>query len=120
MPDISFFSWDRIPGNDLEEDAVLEVIPDLVVEVISPSNRAGEMKVKLREYFQAGVRLAWFIHFKQRKAHVYRSVDDAELVTLKDWLDGGDVLPGFRVQLQAVYDRAFPKRPKGKRGNGRR
>ncbi|HEX5105355.1 MAG TPA: Uma2 family endonuclease [Pirellulaceae bacterium] len=116
MPDISFFSWDRIPGDRMEEDAMLGIVPDLVVEVISPGNRPGEMRVKLQEYFQAGVRLAWYIHFKQRKAQIYTSIDDVTDVSLNDCLDGGDVLPGFRVRLQTVYDRAFPTRPKKKRG----
>jgi len=112
MPDLSFFSWDRIPGDEMEVDAVLEIVPDLVVEVISPSNRPGEMRVKLGEYFDAGVRLAWFIDYKKRSARAYTSVDDVSALTLKDSLDGGDVLPGFRVKLQTLYDRAFPKRPK--------
>lgn len=115
MPDVSFISWDRMPGDSPPEGPVMEIVPDLAVEVISRSNRPGEMQVKLKEYFDAGVRLVWYLYAKDRTARVFTSLKRSTEIDLSGYLDGGDVLPGFRVQLQTVYDRAFPKRPKKRR-----
>jgi Uma2 family endonuclease len=119
MPDISFISWDRVPPelDSFPASPVMELIPDLAIEVISPSNRPGEMKIKLQEYFKRGVKLVWYLYHSQRKLRSFSSPKRGTDVRLDDYLDGRDVLPGFRIKLQDVYDQAFPKRPKKKRGN---
>jgi Uma2 family endonuclease len=116
MPDVSFIAWARVPGDEMPPGPVMEVIPDLAIEVISRSNRPGEMAIKLREYFQAGVRVVWYIYFKQRTARIYSNPDTFSEIDLQGSFDGQDVLPGFRLKLQTLYDQAFPKRPKKKRG----
>ncbi len=116
MPDVSFIAWDRVPGEEMPAGPVMEVIPDLAVEVISRSNRPGEMAVKLREYFQRGVRLVWFIYFKQQSATIYSGPESFHEIDLHGNLDGQEVLPGFRLKLQTLYDQAFPKKPRKKRG----
>lgn len=115
MPDVSFISWERAGGEEMPEGPVMEVVPDLAVEVISRSNRPGEMQVKLQEYFARGVRLVWYIDFKKRTARAFTAVDAFTDLKAADSLDGLDVLPGFRVKLQTLFERAFPKPPKKKR-----
>ena len=119
MPDVSFISWDRVEGDEMPGGPVMEVVPDLAVEVISRSNRPGEMQVKLREYFQRGVRLVWYIDFKMRTARAYTSAEEFTDIPATGKLDGLDVLPGFSVKLPSLYDQAFPKRPKKPRKNGK-
>ena len=119
MPDVSFVAWERVDGDEMPEGPVMEAVPDLAVEVVSKSNRPGEMKVKLREYFRRGVRLVWLIDFQRRTARVYTSADKFTELPATGKLDGLDVLPGFSVKLQALYDAAFPKRPKKKGKNGK-
>lgn len=118
MPDVSFIPWARVPPefDEMPSGPVMEIVPELAVEVVSPSNRPGEMKVKLREYFDAGVRLVWYLYHQDRYLRAFTSPQRSTDAGLKDELDGRDVLPGFRVKLQDVYDQAFPKRPKKKRG----
>lgn len=116
MPDVSFVSWERTPGDEMPAGPVMEVVPDLAVEIISPSNRPGEMRVKLREYFAAGVRLVWYIDFQKRTARSYTSLAAFTDLGLADSLDGLEVLPGLRIKLQPLFERAFPQRPKKKRG----
>ncbi len=73
FPDAGFVSWERLPGDDLPEDAILDAIPDLVIEGISKGNTPREMELKVKDYFKAGVRLAWFIYPKTQTALAYTS-----------------------------------------------
>jgi Uma2 family endonuclease len=107
-PDVTFVSWASLPGGKPppRSDRVPEVVPDLAVEVLSASNTAREMDRKRREYIQAGVKLVWEIDPQTRAATVYTAADQATPVPIDGTLDGGAVLPGFRLSLKAVFDRA--------------
>src|SRR5436190_1852374 len=61
IPDVAFFSWDKLPGRVLPSKPIPDLAPDLAVEVLSEGNTPAEMHRKLREYFLAGVRLVWMI-----------------------------------------------------------
>lgn len=106
LPDAAYISWDRFPDRRLPDAAVYQVIPDLAVEVISRGNRPAEMELKLDEYFVAGVRLVWYIYPQSRTAMVYVSPSLFKEITEKDMLDGGEVLPGFKVRLGELFERA--------------
>src|SRR5436309_2955465 len=57
-PDVSYWSYERLPA-DQEPEGYPEVAADLCVEILSPSNRPGKMREKVREYFDRGVRMVW-------------------------------------------------------------
>ena len=109
IPDVSFISWDRLPGGEFPSKAIPRIVPDLAVEVISQSNTAREMNDKLREYFAKGVRLVWFVRPRSRVVDVYTRPDQFTRLTASMTLDGGDVLPGFSVTVGELF--ALPKRP---------
>lgn len=96
-PDLLFLAAPRVP--EPLPAGFLEVPPDLAVEVLSPSNRATEVRQKVDEYLRAGVRLVWLLDPESRTATVYRSRDDIRMLEAGDVLDGGEVVPGFRVAL---------------------
>jgi Uma2 family endonuclease len=104
--DVAYLSWRHFPDRELPPGQVLGVAPDLVVEVLSPSNTKAEMDRKLREYFKAGVRLVWIIDPDPKTAVAYRSVADATPIAPHESLDGGDVLPGFTLSLAELFERA--------------
>jgi Uma2 family endonuclease len=121
IPDVSFISWERMPGVELPKEPVPLLVPDLVVEVISRSNTPKEMAEKLREYFEKGVRLVWYVRPRTRVVDVYTAPDQFTRLTASMQLDGGDVLPGFFVQVGELFEMA--KRPAAKgaqKKNGRR
>lgn len=105
IPDISFISWDRLPGGESPGVPVPDLAPDLAVEVLSEGNTPAEMQRKVREYFEAGVRLVWLIAPEKRTARVYSSPDQSIEIREDQPLDGGDVLPGFSVGLGDLLDR---------------
>ena len=103
IPDVSFVSWERLPGRRVPRVPIADLAPDLAVEVISPSNTAREMERKLQEYFVAGVRLVWYVHPEPQEIHVY-TAERHDVLTIDQELSGGDVLPGFALPLRQLFE----------------
>ncbi len=80
------------------------------MEVFSEGNTAEEMRRKLREYFKVGVRLVWLIDPVTQTAEAYTSPRKKTILTADESLDGGSVLPGFRLSLQELFARAGRRR----------
>lgn len=99
-PDLAFISYDRWPRDrPAPPRAAWNVIPDLTIEIVSPNDLAVEVVAKVNEYFRAGVRQVWVIYPRQRTALVHVSPRLAHVLGEDDHIDGGDVLPGFRLRL---------------------
>src|SRR5207248_2378193 len=96
MPDVSFVSWKRIPGEKVTDEPVAPYAPDLAVEVFTPGNTRAEFERKRRDYFLAGTHLVWVIQPKTQTAQAYTAPDVVRRVPRNGTLDGADVLPGFR------------------------
>jgi Uma2 family endonuclease len=110
--DVAFISWSRMPDGRLPADPIPSLVPDFVVEVLSIGNTRSEMARKRREYFQAGVRLVWMIDPRRRTVAVFTTADSVTIAQEFDRVDGGDVLPGWSVELEKLFaelDRAAPK-----------
>lgn len=104
-PDVSFIRTERVPPRQ-DWEQYFTVAPDLVVEVISPSERRGHITRKVRIYLDAGVRLLWLVDPKRRTATIHAPGRPPRLLNLADDLDGEDVLPGFRLPLRVLFDPA--------------
>jgi Uma2 family endonuclease len=105
-PEASFIRRGRLPGGEIP-DGHIRVVPDLVVEVLSPSDLYAEVRRKVGEYLRAGVRLVWVVEPETRTVEVARQDGSAAMLYGTGELDGEDVLPGFRCALETV----FPPRP---------
>lgn len=119
MPDVSVVLWDSVADPDeIEErgDPFLTTPPDLVVEVLSPSNTAAEMAIKLGEYAKARVKLVWYVDPDRKEVDVYPKARARAKVTLGvgDTLDGGAVLPGFSVPVAKLFEKRAPSQKGGK------
>lgn len=76
--------------------------PDLAIEILSPSDRMSRVNRKLRFYLENGVRLVWLIDPEERTVTVYSTFETARILSEDEELDGGDVLPGFRVPVREL------------------
>jgi Uma2 family endonuclease len=100
--DVSFVSHERM--REVENlDDFLPHAPDLVVEVLSPSDTADESHEKIQFYFAAEARAVWVFNPKKRTTAVYTSPTDVQILNEQDTLDGGDVLPGFTLDLAKLF-----------------
>ncbi|HEV3256971.1 MAG TPA: Uma2 family endonuclease [Gemmataceae bacterium] len=105
-PDVAFVAYERLPDPIFTEDdpPAWDVVPNLAVEVVSPSNTANELLEKTLEYFAAGVQLVWVIYPRHRRVFVYEPPASSRILLEQDELDGGTVLPGFRLSVAALFD----------------
>ncbi len=99
-PDVAFVHRDRLPTP--EPIGFPDLAPDLVVEVLSPGDRPGELLAKIADWLSAGTRLVWVIDPERRLARVYRQDGTERIVGVEESLDGEDVVPGFSCPLGAV------------------
>lgn len=104
-PDIAFVSYERWAKNRPmpQTDNAWDVVPNLATEVVSPTDKADEIEQKIGEYFRVGVQLVWVVYPMQSKIYVYQSPKQVAALTKADVLDGGTVVPGFRLPLSELF-----------------
>ncbi len=100
--DVAFVSHKRLKAvNNLEK--FIPFAPDLAIEVLGMNDTIYEMDEKIAFYFAAGSRLVCIINPKRRTVAVYTSTLDVRIFDGSDTLDGGDVLPGFKLELSRLF-----------------
>ena len=102
-PDISFVSKARLKKIEVGPEKFLAGAPDLVVEVLSPSDRMTQINRKLERYFEHGARLAWLVNSRKQQVHIYTADSIEALTDLDGVLTGGSVLPGFKCKLRRIF-----------------
>jgi Uma2 family endonuclease len=103
IPDLSFISRARLAHDRRTLAPILPLAPDLAIEVVSEGNSPREMARKVSEYFASGCRLVWLVDPRTRTVAVYTSTAKPIMLTEKQVLTGGDVLPGFRLPLRKLF-----------------
>lgn len=101
-PNASFVGRERFSWKN-SDDGFLKVVPDLVVEVISPNDLAHDVERKVAEYLEAGVRLVWVIEPESRTMRVQRADGTGSLLKGDAVISGESVVPGFEVPLGAIF-----------------
>lgn len=114
-PDVSFVSWDQLPDRKVPDEALPSLHPDLAVEVFSKGNTRKEMARKRREYFRTGCQIVWMVYPRKRTVDVYKSPTEFISLTESDTLDGGDVLPRFRLPVRSLFVNLAMPKPKSRK-----
>ena len=98
--DIGFIRGANAPA--VLPDHLVDVAPDLAVEVISPSNKVADMHRKIRQLLAAGTKLVWIVYPETRTVEVHTH---SGAITLEgdDMLSGSDVLPGFEIPVREIF-----------------
>jgi len=100
-PDVAFVAAARLIG--AASEGFFAGAPDLAAEVLSPTDRAGEVQAKTREYLEAGARLVWVIDPQTQTVTVHRPSGDAHVYAGDDQVSGDDVLPGFSFRCAELF-----------------
>lgn len=101
-PDVSFIRKGRFPGERVPR-SYIRIVPDLVVEVMSPNDLASEIAVKVEEYLEAGVPLVWVISPDAETVIIHRVDGTVTKLHLDDELSGENVLPEFRCRVSELF-----------------
>lgn len=100
QPDVAFVSVERLKFPD--PDAVT-VAPDLAVEVVSKSDSTYDTEIKAADYLKAGVQMVWLVRPMMQVVEVYQTGKLPKFLTIADELEGGDVLPGFKLKINDIF-----------------
>jgi Uma2 family endonuclease len=112
IPDVSFISWQNLPDRTYPDEPIPAIVPDLAVEILSPSNSVVEMRRKLDESRESGVKLVWYVDPITESVRVWNLAagqTEPTILGRDATLDGGDVLPGFSISLAELF--AKPEAP---------
>jgi Uma2 family endonuclease len=103
-PDAAWVKQERLDALDYNPEKFLPLAPDFVVELRSASDSAKDLRDKMKEYMENGVRLGWFLNSKEKEVEIYRLGQDVEVLRSPISLLGEDVLPGFVLRLQGILN----------------
>jgi Uma2 family endonuclease len=101
-PDVAFVSRDRLAAAKTLE-AFFPFAPDIAVEFLRSDTTEKEYSLFIDLYLAAGARAVWLFGPKLDTAAIFTSPTDVVLLRESDTLDGGDVLPGFRLELSKLF-----------------
>ena len=100
--DIVYVSADTL-ARQSDKTTLIEGVPQLMVEILSPSDTLDEINEKIDTYLSAGVPLVWIVDPRRRTVAIYRPQGPASLVAEGQELHGEQVLPGFRASLDELF-----------------
>lgn len=103
VPSFSFAPWEQFPDDEVPDEKVATFAPSLVVEVANAKTTVSELDRKVCEFFSTGSRLAWLIDPATESAKAYTSAKRFRELDASGVLDGGKVLPGFKLPLADLF-----------------
>ena len=107
IPDVSFYEKSRFDehekDNPDDEEKPFILVPDLVVEVISPTDKYTDVNTKVDTYLSDGVKLIWIVDPQRKTIAVYEGNDTAKILRVDDTLTGENVLPDFELSVKDIF-----------------
>jgi Uma2 family endonuclease len=101
--DVAFYSFARVPKGPLP-DRYLDTAPDLIFEVLSPSDRWPNVLLKVAEYLNAGTIVVIVLDDERRMAHIFRADDSPRMVPADAEISVPDVLGEFSVRVGRFFE----------------
>jgi Uma2 family endonuclease len=101
--DVAFYSYHRLPPGPLPE-GYLPIVPDLLFEVRSPTDRWRDLLTKVSEYLNAGVQVVCVLEPETQRLYVYRAEQPEQLLDRADDLVLPELHPDFRVPVKKLFE----------------
>ncbi len=106
-PDVSWIAKERVANLTKKEKAkFLNLVPDFVLELMSPSDKIEDVENKMQEYLDNGAKLGWLINPQQEQVEIYRPGQQPEVLNKPSFLSGENLLPQLIVELDFVWESA--------------
>ncbi len=102
-PDVAFVSKTRV-REESSPAGHWTGAPDLCVEILSPGDRYSQVLGKIQDWLGYGTRMVVLVEPQRRQLVVYRSIEDSWILGEDDFLDGGDVVPGWQLRIAELFD----------------
>ncbi len=102
LPDVAFIRYERAP--DPFPEKFVPAMPDIAVEIASPSNTLAELREKAQRYLRMGSTLVWIVQPRDQPVEVHRAQTPLSTLGLEDSLSGDEVLPGFQLEIRRLFE----------------
>ncbi|MGH7169579.1 MAG: Uma2 family endonuclease [Gemmataceae bacterium] len=93
----------ELAARDPDDTTIIDGVPVLAVEILSPNNTVEEIDEKIEQYLEAGVPLVWILNTRHHTVTIHRPDQEPELVNIHQELSGEPHLPGFRVPAASLF-----------------
>jgi Uma2 family endonuclease len=100
LPDISF---QKMSIDKIVKQGAVKMMPDLAVEVKSPTNTYKQLREKADFYLDNGCQLVWLVYPEKKLVEVYRNDADIDILTAEETLLGYDMLPDFELLVREIF-----------------
>ncbi len=101
-PDISFIRTGRLPNGEIPEGNC-SIVPDLVIEVLSPHEKTKLLSSKIEDFESVGVPMIWIVDSVRRRVQIRRADGSIRELKHDDILTGEDILPGFEIPVRDLF-----------------
>ncbi len=102
LPDVSFVATNRVKTENRQ--TYYHLAPDLAIEIISPLERAVDIRTKLRDYLHSGVRQVWQIYPETQEVMVYLPDGTVRTYEVGQSVPGDDIFPGFNLPVENIFE----------------
>jgi Uma2 family endonuclease len=103
FPDIAFVRAERVPSEE-QEERFLNLVPDLAMEIVSPTDYPKLLDDKLAQYMEAGTPCVVRLYPRTRSVRVYRPGREVAVLGTEDTFTVDDVLPGFTIRFGDLFE----------------
>jgi Uma2 family endonuclease len=102
-PDAAWIKGDRWQNlTTIQKQKYVPLCPDFLVELRSASDDLDELRLKMQEYLDNGLRLGWLLDPESQTVEIYRAGNAVEILHDPERLSGEDVLVGFTLNLKGI------------------
>lgn len=108
VPDVAYLSYDRVPYESGADADIPRVAPDVVVEILSPRDRAVDVDAKVRVYLAAGTKVVFLVDIETQVVTA-RTVGGSRILSKVEEIRDG-ALPGFSMPVRALFEEPRPRR----------
>jgi Uma2 family endonuclease len=109
-PDVAFVSFERwARERSFPAESAWDVVPNLAVEVVSPTNSAGEIVEKIEDYFGSGVERVWVFYPSVAKVYDYKSPSSVRILAPGDLLSDPGMFPGLEIPVVDLFPTGVPR-----------
>lgn len=99
-PDVAYLSKAR--QAELAKEGYNPNPPELAVEVVSPNDDNEKLLIKVSNYLAART-VVWIVRPGTHKVEVHAPGQPVRVLGIQDTLDGGQVLPGFKLAIKDIF-----------------
>lgn len=98
IPDLAYFTRVQV----VEAAKGIKVVPAFAIEILSKNESWEQVETKLQDYFDAGIRLVWYVSVKRKKIYAYTAINEVTIFLAGETATANPVLPDFVVDIEKM------------------